>query len=124
MLGSRVKNLLIQKLVKAWQAEAAFAEGANASCNEHSGCFELGAFVCLHVPMTVFSGFQLTDQFLEVKLRRKRFHLLLQTVDEFLTCTKRNAWNIVNGFVRVEFYALAAHLRQCIHHVAADVLKP
>ena len=124
MLGSRVKNLLIQKLVKAWQDEAAFDEGANASCNEHGGCFELGAFVCLHMPLTVFSGFQFTDQFLKMKLRCKGFDLLLQLVNQLLSRAKWNARNVVDGFVGVKFYALPTHLGQSIHHVAADVLKP
>jgi hypothetical protein len=41
-----------------------------------------------------------------------------------LTGAKRNAGDVVNGLVGVKLGTLAAHLRQCIYHVAANVLKP
>jgi len=84
----------------------------------------LSAFVGLQMPLTIVGGFQVTDQLLEMKLRCKGFDLLLQLVNQRLTRAKWNTGNVVNRFVGVELNALAAHLGQRIHHVAADVLKP
>ena len=118
-----MKNLLAQQLFKARQAEATLHKRAYASSDEHRSRFKLGALVCFHLPMTICRGLEFTDQLLEVKLGGKGFDLLLKLVNELLTCAKRNSRDVVNRFVSVKLCALAAYLGQCIHHVAADVLK-
>ena len=119
-----MKNLLTQQGFKAWQAEATLYKRAYASSDEHRSRFKLGALVCFHLPLTICHGLEFTDQLLEVKLGGKGFDLLLKSVNKFLTCAKRNSRDVVNRFVSVKLCTLAAHLRQRIHHMAADVLKP
>ena len=119
-----MKDILTEQVFKTRQVKAALDEGAYARRNEDCGRFELGALICLHMPLTVFCGFDVIHQLLEVKLWREGFDLLLQLVNQLLTRAERKTRNVVNGFVGVKLDALTAHLRQSIHHVAADVLKP
>ena len=119
-----MKNIFAKQGFKTGQAQIAFYKGTNACCNKNRRCFELRALVGLHMPLAVFCGFEFTDQFLEVKLWRKGFDLLLQLVNQFLTGAKWNAGYVVDGFVGVKLGTLAAHLWQSIHHVAVNVLKP
>ena len=124
LVGGLVKDVFAQQFLETWQAEAALNERAHTRGNEHGGCFKLRTLVGLHMPLAVFCGFEFTHQFLQVKLRCEGFDLGLQLVNQFLTGAKWNAGYVVNGFVGVKLGTLAAHLWQCIHHVALDVLKP
>ena len=55
-----------------------------------------------------------------MKLGFKGLNLKHQTVDEFLPRALGQAWDVVDGFVTVEFHALAARVGQRVDHMGFD----
>ena len=73
-----------------------------------------------HAEAAILAAGELHHLLPQVKLRLERLDLLQQPIDQFLRAAHRQRRNVVNRLVRIELRALAAGVRQRVHHVGAD----
>ena len=59
-----------------------------------------------------------------MQCRLKRLDLFLKIGDQLGARIHRNARNVIDGFVCIEFLALTADMRQRIDDMASNILKP
>ena len=59
-----------------------------------------------------------------MKDRRKGFDLREQSLNQLLARARRQAWNVVDGFVSIQLHALPACSAQGIDHMGMDPKEP
>ena len=106
--------------LRALEADAARLERADAGGDHHRAGVEGGAGRGAHVKAPVLARGELEHFLTEMKLRLEGLDLLQQPVDQLLCPAHRQRRDVVDRLVGIELGALAARVRERIHHVCAD----